>query len=114
MARRNRSFGRGVALALLVGMAVAAGACGGSTYGGGAEAESVRGQIVEVVPLGLLDLDSLTIEDSDGERWHFEARGARFFSFSPSHLTEHMVQGLPVTVTFRRDGDALVASGIGD
>ena len=114
LARRNRSFGRGVALALLVGMAVAAGACGGSTYGGGAEAESVGGQIVEVVPLGLQDLDSLTIEDSDGERWHFEARGARFFSFSPSHLTEHMVQGLPVTVTFRRDGDALVASGIGD
>ena len=109
VARRNHSLRRGAALALLIGMAVAAGACGGA-----AEPESVRGQIVEVVPLGLLDLDSLTIEDSEGERWHFEARGARFFSFSPSHLTEHMVQGLPVTVTFRRDGDALVASGIGD
>jgi len=114
VARRNHSLGRGAALALLVAVAVAAGACGGSTDGGAAEPESVRGQIVEVVPLGLLDLDSLTIEDSDGEQWHFEARGARFFSFSPSHLTEHMVQGLPVTVTFRRDGDALVVSGIGD
>ncbi len=114
VSRINRSLWRGVALALLIGIAVTAGACGGSTDGGAAEPESVRGQIVEVVPLGLLDLDSLTIEDSDGKRWHFEARGARFFSFSPSHLTEHMVQGLPVTVTFRRDGDALVASGIGD
>ena len=113
MARRNHSLGRGAALALLVAVAAAAGACGGSTDGA-AEPESVRGHIVEVVPLGLLDLDSLTIEDSDGEQWHFEARGARFFNFSPSHLTEHMVQGLPVTVTFRRDGDALVASGIGD
>ncbi len=99
-------------LALLVAVAIAGGACGSTD--GGAEPESVRGQILEVVPLGLLDLDSLTIEDSDGERWHFEARGARFFNFSPSHLTEHMVQGLPVTVTFRREGDALVVSGIGD
>ena len=114
MARRNHSLGRGAAVALLVAVAVAAGACSGSTDGGGAEPESVRGQIVEVVPIGLLDLDSLTIEDSDGELWHLEARGARFFSFSPSHLTEHMVQGLPVTVTFQRDGDALVVSGIGD
>ena len=99
---------------MLVAVAVATGACGDSTDGTAAEPESVRGQIVEVVPLGLLDLDTLTIEDSDGARWHFEARGARFFNFSPSHLTEHMVQGLPVTVTFMRDGDALVVSGIGD
>ncbi len=114
MACRNHSLGRGAALALLVALAVVAGACGGSTDGGAAEPRSVRGQIVEVVPLGPLDLDSLTIEDSDGELWHFEARGARFFSFSPSHLTEHMVRGPPVTVTFQRDGDALVVSGIGD
>ena len=114
VARRNRSLGQRAALALLIAVAVAAGACGGSTDAGAAEPQSVRGQIIEVVPLGLLDLDSLTIEDFEGERWQFEARGARFFSFSPSHLTEHMVQGLPVTVTFRRDGDALVASGISD
>ena len=76
--------------------------------------ETVRGQIVEVVPLGLLDLESITIEDSDGMLWRFEARGARFSSFSPSHLTEHKVQGLTVTVTFRREGDVLVASAIGD
>ncbi len=113
-ARRSHSLGRGVALALLFVMAVAAGACGGATDGATAEPESVRGRIVEVVPLGLLDLDSLTIEDSDGNQWRFEARGARFFSFSPSHLTDHMVQGLPVTVTFKREGGALVVSGIGD
>ncbi len=91
MACGNHSRGRGTALALLVAAAVAAGACGGSTNGG-AEPESMRGQIVEVVPRGLLDL----------------------LNFSPSHLKGHMVQGLPVTVTFQREGDALVASGISD
>ncbi len=93
-----------------VPVAVAA-ACGGSTDGSAAERAWADRRSRSS---WLLNLDSLTIEDSDGERWHFETRGARFFNFSPSHLTEHMVQGLPVTVTFQRDGDGLVVSGIGD
>ena len=93
---------------------VSAAACGGPSGEGLLDQETVHGQIVEVVPLGLLDLESITIEDSVGTLWRFEARGARFSSFSPSHLTEHKVRGLPVTVTFRREGDALVVSAISD
>ena len=89
-------------------------AWGGSAREGPVGQETVRGQIVEVVALGLLGLESITIEDSEGTLWRFEARGARFSNFSPSHLTEHKVQGLPVVVTFRREGDVLLVSAVGD
>ncbi len=101
-------------MVVLTSLMVVAAACGGAEGEDPVEEETVRGQIVEVVPLGLLDLGSITIEDSEGTMWRFEARGARFSNFSPSHLTEHKVQGLPVAVTFHREGDALLVSAIGD
>ncbi len=69
------------------------------------ETRSVRGLIVEVVAESLLIVETVTVEDEDQVRWTVHGGGKRFDGFSPSHLREHMVQGLPVTVWFEeRDG----------
>lgn len=111
---QRRSKMRWALAVLVTALMAGATACGGSAGDGSPGQEAVSGRIVEIVSLGLLDIESITIEDSDGTLWRFEARGARFSSFSPSHLTEHKVQGLRVTVTFHREGDSLVVSAIGD
>ena len=72
--------------------------CGGKT-------RSVRGLIVDVVADSLLVAETITVEDEDQVRWTIHGGGKRFDGFPPSHLREHMVQGLPVTVWFEeRDG----------
>ena len=91
-----------VALAMLV---LALAACGGEG------AESVRGAVVDV--LGPFVLGSIDIQDENGKIWHFEARG-ELEGFTPSHLREHMVQGLPVLVTYDDDGGALVIVSVTD
>ena len=71
----------------------------------GSETRSVRGLIVEVVADSLLIVETVTVEDEDQVRWTVRGGGKRFDGFSASHLREHMVQGLPVTVWFEeRDG----------
>ena len=92
-------------------LACAAGS-GDNTAAGGTD--TVRGLIVEVNAGSLLELDSLTVEDSSGNRWRFEALGKRFAEFTPSHLREHMVLGRPVTVTFHRENSSLVLDDITD
>ena len=45
----------------------------------------------------------------------FHAGGRRFEEFTPSHVREHMLQGLGVIVTYRKsDDDALYIVGIRD
>ena len=71
----------------------------------GSETRSVRGLIVEVVADSLLIVETVTVEDEDQVRWTVHGAGKRFEGFPPSHLREHMVQGLQVTVWFEeRDG----------
>jgi hypothetical protein len=95
---------------VLAGFAVACGGDGSAAQG----AQTVRGLIVEVNARSLLELETLTIEGADGSRWRLEARGRSFGEFTPSHLREHMVQGLPVSASFHREGDVLVLDGIRD
>ena len=106
-----------VALVLVpMALTAAALACGGGADGGpGAEgAETVRGLLLEVNARSLLELETLTVRADDGAEWRLEARGKRFALFTPSHLREHMVSGLPVTVTFHRENGALVLDEIAD
>lgn len=106
---------KGAFLALALTLAVAGTfACGGGPSGGRAteKEQSVSGVIVEVKAASLLELDTLTLEDSTGRRWSFQGRSYR--RLTPSHLREHMLQGLPVTVVFRRDGDTLYIDDITD
>lgn len=108
---RNRS----VPLLLIVA-ALAALACTASSDhdATGGDRESVRGLIRGVETQSLLALKSLDLTDEAGNTWHFEAEGKTFASFTPSHLNDHMLLGLRVTVVFRREGERLVVEDITD
>ena len=72
----------------------------------------VRGVVTGVEAMSLLELRSLDVEDEDGDTWHFEARG--FKGYTPSHLREHMVQGLRVAVVYHKEKGAMVIDEITD
>ncbi len=76
--------------------------------------ESVGGLIQDVQAESLLELRSLTLRNDDGEMLRFEAKGKKLAEFPPSHLREHMVLGLRVTVVFHREGDALILDDVID
>lgn len=77
-------------------------------------AESVVGLIQDVQAESLLELRSLTLRGDDGDLLRFEANGKILAEFPPSHLREHMVLGLRVTVVFHREGDALILDDVID
>ena len=97
----------------LIATALACGA-GTSSDSKGQSSEMVHGLVRAVQTRSLLELESLTVEDDDGTEWRFEARGRRFADFTPSHLREHMVLGVPVTATFHRENGVLVLDDITD
>ena len=78
------------------------------------ETEMVRGHILEVEAKSLLELGKLIIQDEDGELWSFGEQQSVPAQFTPSHLRDHMVQGLSVTVTFHRKDGFLVIDDIAD
>ena len=115
--RRSGPVFRWWALSLGLGvlvLAVTATACGD----GGAPTvetdQTVHGLLVDVVAASLLDLDSITLLDGEGNRLTFDAGGRRFDGFSPGHVREHMVQGVPVTVTYREADGRLLVVAISD
>ena len=89
-------------------------ACGGGTApsAGTTQAAEVTGALVGVESPSLLVLDSLDVRDAAGHVWHFLADG--YSGFTPSHLREHMVQGLPVTVRYRSEDGGLVLVEVTD
>ena len=68
------------------------------------ETKKVSGLITNVEARSLLELESLEVTDEEGTVWSFQAsRGGTAGSghdFPPSHLREHMVQGVPIIVTY--------------
>ena len=69
--------------------------------------ESVTGQVGEIEPASLLTVRTLTVIDQSHKIWQFD--GTNYKGFSPAHLREHKVQGLPITVTFyEKDGTLLI------
>ena len=56
----------------------------------------------------LLDLESIEVTDDAGETLIFQAAGQRFAEFTPSHVREHMIQGLGVTVAYRKSNDGIL------
>ena len=89
--------------------------CGGDD-GGFRTSEAVfEGLITDVEARTLLDLESIEVTDDDGNSLEFHAAGQRFMEFTPSHVREHMLQGLGVIVTYRKSDDgALYIVGIRD
>ena len=63
---------------------------------------------------GQVVISTVEVVDEDGKLWRAEARGILIPEFTPSHLNEHKVLGLKVTLTFYREGDVLVLTDITD
>ena len=74
----------------------------------------VTGLIQQVEPRSLLQIGSLTVVDSSGKEWVFEGGQRAPAGFSPSHLRDHMLSGLTVTVTYHREDGSLVIDDITD
>lgn len=74
------------------------------TMGCGGGERTVRGVVVEVEARSISEVALLIVEEEGtGKVWTFQADGP--VGFTPSHIREHMMQGLPLTVRFReRDG----------
>lgn len=96
-----------VALLILFGYFVAIVACGD-------DMQSVSGLVVEVVPASLVGLESLTVEDERQVRWTVDGGGRTFDGFTPSHLRDHMIQGLRVTLWFEERQGVFVLKEISD
>lgn len=79
--------------------------CGGNGGGPGASEAVFEGLITSVEVRTLLDLESIEVTDDAGTSLVFHADGRRFLEFTPSHVREHMLQGLGVIVTYRRSDD---------
>ena len=95
-------------LALLLACAGVVG-CGGEP-----EVQTARGYVIGVESRTLLELDFVRVRTEAGETLELNARGRLFPGFSPSHLREHMTQGLPVTVTYHRENGDLVLDDVRD
>ena len=106
------SAARALAVAALL---IASLSCAGSSDQGSEAlvAETVHGLITHVDSRSLLRVRSLTVVDDSGARWVFEA-DRRFDDFTPSHLREHMVLGLPLTITFHREDGRLIMDELAD
>lgn len=100
-------------MALLTVLAVGCGGESGSTPAtdGGL---AIRGRIVGLNPRSVLEIESLTIRAESGETYTVESEGVLMGEFSPSHLREHMLSGLVVTVTYHDADGRLVLDGISD
>ncbi len=93
-------------LVLLVG-------CGDSGVVNGQTAQrQVRGQVVEVIPRNISEVETLRLRDDQGMAFTFSTDA--FVGFTPSHLREHQLFGQSVLVTFLQKGDRLIAVKITD
>jgi hypothetical protein len=109
---RNRISTSTLLMCFIAGILVIATACGNGDDTARGEGTSVTGMVVSVTPRSLTEFELLAIVDSDGTRWEFA--GGLFSGFTPSHLSEHMALGEPVTVFYTAEGGVLRALRIQD
>ena len=102
-------------LVLIVVMSVAM-ACGEKSAqdAPAGETQVVHGRILEVEARSFSEIGKLTIGDDSGTTWRFGEQRKAMSGFNPSHLRDHMVQGLRITVTFHREDGELVIDDIAD
>ena len=81
---------------------------------GGSDVRTARGYVVGVESKSLLELNLVRVRTEAGETIELSAKGKLFPGFSPSHLREHMVQGLPVMVSYHREDGELVLDEVRD
>jgi hypothetical protein len=78
----------------------------------------VRGVVTDVRARSLLELESLRVVDEQNTEWEFKpsAEGVTGsgHAYTPSHLRQHMVQGVPVIVTYTEKDGVLTIVSIGE
>lgn len=90
----------------VVAVALMFGAYCGAGGDGTKSSEAVfEGLITSVEARTLLDIESVEVTDDTGTSMRFHAGDRRFTEFTPSHVREHMIQGLGVIVTYRVSDD---------
>lgn len=72
----------------------------------------ITGVVIKVNVESFETLNSISVKDNSGKTWKFHANN--FQGFTPSHLREHAIQGLPVTVKFHAEKDKLIIDEITD
>ncbi len=75
----------------------------------------VRGVVTDVKARSLLELESLRVVDEQNIVWDFQPGPGGVtgggHDYTPSHLRQHMVQGVPVVVTYtKKDGVLTIVS----
>lgn len=104
-----------VVLGFLAVLLITAGCGNDVEESGGAPALEVRGLVTDVEAKSLLKLELLRVTDEQNTEWEFRpgrdgVTGAGH-DYTPSHLRQHMVQGVPVIVTYREiDGVLTIIS----
>ena len=78
----------------------------------------VRGVVTEVEARSLLELELLRVTDQENTVWEFrpgpeEVTGTGH-DYTPSHLRQHMVQGVPIIVTYTEEDGLLTIVGISE
>ena len=72
----------------------------------------IRGRILEVVARNVTEVETLRLLGEDDQVYRFTSEG--FVGFTASHLLNHQLLGQPVTVSYVRKGEELVAVAITD
>ena len=65
-----------------------------------------------MVPRNVTEVETLRLLGEDGQEYHFISEG--FVGFTASHLLNHQLLGQPVSVSYIRKGERLVAVTITD
>lgn len=77
--------------------------------------EQVEGVVVHVDSEGLDQVEAFTIRTDDGRSIDFRVGVTENAAqFPPSHLSVHLADGVPVRVTYRREGVDYVAFRLED
>jgi hypothetical protein len=73
------------------------------------------GVVLDIDSPALGRVDSFELLNADGERLTFDASTLEFRAeFPASHLSEHRLLGDQIVVTYKKDGDRLVATQLDD
>lgn len=105
-------------LGSLSALLIAAECQGGSRDDAGSAPLQVRGLITEVRARSPLDLELLQVTDERNTAWDFRPGAEGVLSsdhdYTPSHLRQHMVQGMPIVVAYREKDGVLMIVGISE
>jgi hypothetical protein len=90
-----------------VALLLVAAACGGDSG-----EKVVTGRVVDAITRDIVELESLTVRDSDSQIWEFTTTGP--IGMSMGHLRQHQALAAKIQVTYTKVGDLLIASNIQD